>query len=71
LRGPWEYYGTLSQLSPELSGKQLEILKEVVPKLSRVAVIGLQPVQSHMQVLREIKLVAAAFGVTWLGVMRT
>jgi putative tryptophan/tyrosine transport system substrate-binding protein len=30
----------LSVLSPELSGKRLEILKEVVPKLSRVAVIG-------------------------------
>src|SRR5262245_40142867 len=30
----------LSTLSPELSGKRLEILKEVVPKLSRVAVFG-------------------------------
>src|SRR5262245_17069008 len=30
----------LSTLSPELSGKRLELLKEVVPKLSRVAVFG-------------------------------
>ena len=30
----------LSTLSPEVSGKQLELLKEVVPKLSRVAIIG-------------------------------
>ena len=30
----------LSNLSPELSGKRLELLKEIVPKLSRVAVIG-------------------------------
>jgi len=30
----------LSVLSPELSGKQLELLKEIVSKLSRVAVIG-------------------------------
>lgn len=30
----------LSTLSPELSGKQLQLLKEIVPKLSRVAVIG-------------------------------
>ena len=30
----------LSTLAPELSGKQLELLKEVVPKLSRVAVFG-------------------------------
>jgi putative ABC transport system substrate-binding protein len=30
----------LSSLSPELSGKRLELLKETVPKLSRVAVLG-------------------------------
>jgi len=30
----------LSSLSPELSGKRLELLQETVPKLSRVAVIG-------------------------------
>ena len=30
----------LSTLSPEISGKQLELLKEIVPKLSRVAVLG-------------------------------
>jgi putative ABC transport system substrate-binding protein len=29
----------LSQMSPELSGKKLELLKEIVPKLLRVAVI--------------------------------
>ena len=28
----------LSNLSPEISGKQLEFLKEIIPKLSRVAV---------------------------------
>src|SRR4029077_2506370 len=30
----------LSSLAPELSGKRLELLKEIVPKLSRVAVFG-------------------------------
>ena len=30
----------LSTFAPELSGKQLELLKEIVPKLSRVAVLG-------------------------------
>ena len=30
----------LSALSPEISGKQLELLKDTIPKLSRVAVIG-------------------------------
>ena len=28
---------------PGVSGKQLELLKEIVPKLSRVAVLGLRP----------------------------
>ena len=30
----------LSTLAPEISGKRLELLKEIVPKLSRVAVLG-------------------------------
>src|SRR5262249_42705347 len=30
----------LSTLSPEISGKQLDLLKEIVPKLSRVGVLG-------------------------------
>jgi putative tryptophan/tyrosine transport system substrate-binding protein len=30
----------LSSQAPEISGKQLELLKEIVPKFSRVAVIG-------------------------------
>ena len=28
------------RLTPEISGKRLELLKEIVPKLSRVAVFG-------------------------------
>ena len=30
----------LATLAPEISGKRLELLKEIVPKLSRVAVFG-------------------------------
>jgi ABC-type uncharacterized transport system substrate-binding protein len=30
----------LSNFAPELSGKRLEILREVLPKLSRVAILG-------------------------------
>ena len=33
----------LSTLTPEISGKRLELLKEIVPKLSRVAVLEPQP----------------------------
>jgi hypothetical protein len=38
-RDPADITG-LSTLSPEISGKRLELLKEIVPKLSRVAVVG-------------------------------
>ena len=53
----------LSTLAPELSGKRLEILREVVPKLSRVAVLGTSTVPGYAQVIREIELAAKAFGV--------
>jgi len=52
----------LSTLSPELSGKRLEILREVVPKLSRVAVLGTSTNPTYAQVIREVELVAKAFG---------
>jgi ABC-type uncharacterized transport system substrate-binding protein len=53
----------LSRVAPELSGKQLEILKETLPKLSHVAVLGgtTLPVESPM--LREIELAGGALGV--------
>ena len=53
----------LSALSPELSGKQLELLREIVPKLSRVAVLGNATNPGSPQALREINLAADAFGV--------
>jgi len=53
----------LSSLSPELSGKQLELLKEIVPRLSRVAVFGTSAEPGNAQTLREIELAAEGFGV--------
>ena len=53
----------LSTLAPEISGKQLEILKEIVPKLSRVAVLGTSTQLGNAQRLKEVELAAAAFGV--------
>jgi putative ABC transport system substrate-binding protein len=53
----------LSNLSPEISGKQLELLKEIVPRLSRVAVIGTSTRPGNTQSLKEIELAAGAFGV--------
>jgi putative tryptophan/tyrosine transport system substrate-binding protein len=53
----------LSALAPELSGKQLELLKEIVPRLSRVAVFGTSTNPGNAQMLKEVKLAAGAFGV--------
>jgi putative ABC transport system substrate-binding protein len=53
----------LSTLSPELSGKQLELLKEIVSKLSRLAVFGASTRPGNAQALKEIELAAGAFGV--------
>jgi putative ABC transport system substrate-binding protein len=53
----------LSTLLPEISGKRLEILKEAVPRLSRVAVFGTSTWAGNAQVLRETELAAGALGV--------
>jgi putative tryptophan/tyrosine transport system substrate-binding protein len=43
----------LSTFSPELHGKRLEILKEIVPRLSRVAVLGTSTVPGHARFLKD------------------
>jgi putative ABC transport system substrate-binding protein len=53
----------LSTLAPELSGKRLELLKEVVPRLQRMAVFGTSTYPSNAQALTETELAAAASGV--------
>ena len=50
----------LSSLAPELSGKRLELLKEIVPRLSRVAVFGTSTSPDNAQSLREVELAAGA-----------
>jgi putative ABC transport system substrate-binding protein len=52
----------LSTLAPELSGKRLELLKEIVPKLSRMAVFGDSTAPGNAQALKETELAAGAFG---------
>ena len=52
----------LSVLSPELGGKRLEILKEIVPKLSRVVVLGSSTLPGNAQILRETEFAAGALG---------
>ena len=53
----------LSTLAPELSGKRLELLREVVPKLSRVAIIGTSTQAGHAQTIKELELTTKASNV--------
>jgi putative ABC transport system substrate-binding protein len=53
----------LSTLAPEISGKQLELLKEIVPKLSRVAVIGTSTNSGNAEKLKEVDLAVGALKV--------
>jgi len=53
----------LATLAPELSGKRLELLREVVPKLSRVAIFGTSTQPGHAQATKELELATKAFNV--------
>ena len=53
----------LSTLAPERSGKRLELLKEIVPRLSRVAVFGTSTEPSNAQTLKVIELDAGPLGI--------
>src|SRR5262245_53682738 len=52
----------LSALSPEISGKQLELLKEIVPRLSHVVVVGNSTQPGNTEALRELNVAAGALG---------
>jgi putative ABC transport system substrate-binding protein len=53
----------LSLLSPEIAVKRLDLLKQVVPKISRVAVLSNPANQSHPLTLKEIEVAARSLKV--------
>jgi putative ABC transport system substrate-binding protein len=53
----------LSMLSFEIAGKQLALLKEVAPGVSRVAVLGNPANQVYPPALRDVKVAAESLGV--------
>jgi putative ABC transport system substrate-binding protein len=53
----------LSNYYPEISGKQLELLKETVPRLSRVAVLGDSTRPGYAQSVKELEAAALALKV--------
>ena len=53
----------LSTLATEINGKRLELVKEIVPRLSRVAVLASSTTPGNAQQLKETELAARALGV--------
>jgi putative ABC transport system substrate-binding protein len=53
----------LSNFNAELGGKRLELLKEIVPKLSRMTVLGTSTEPANALFLKEAQLGAAALGI--------
>jgi putative ABC transport system substrate-binding protein len=54
----------LSTPSPELAGKRLDLLKEIIPKLSRLAVFGTSNSATNARELKEVEGAALALGAT-------
>jgi len=52
----------LTNLAPDLGGKRLELLREIVPKLSRVAALADPTTQAYGPQINEIAVAARAFG---------
>jgi putative ABC transport system substrate-binding protein len=52
-----------STLAPEISGKQLELLRETLPKLARLVVLGTSTTPGNAQKLRETEIAAGTFKV--------
>jgi ABC-type uncharacterized transport system substrate-binding protein len=53
----------LSSLVAQLGGKRLELLRELIPKLSRVAVLGTSTNPSNVQMATEIEVAARPIGI--------
>jgi ABC-type uncharacterized transport system substrate-binding protein len=53
----------LTGLARELSGKRLELLKEILPKLSRAAILGISEIPGNALALKETLLAASGLGV--------
>jgi putative ABC transport system substrate-binding protein len=52
----------LTHLAPELGGKRLELLKDIIPQLTRVAVLTDPGTGGHSPQLKELEIAAPALG---------
>jgi putative ABC transport system substrate-binding protein len=55
-------------LSPDLGGKRLQLLREAIPTVARVAYLTNPDNTATLDVLAELKLAAAAAGLALIGV---
>jgi putative ABC transport system substrate-binding protein len=53
----------LATYAPEISGKQLELLKEIAPKISAVAILGTANIPGQAQMRKEAELAASTLAV--------
>jgi putative ABC transport system substrate-binding protein len=53
----------LSSLAQELSAKRMEILKDIVPKLARVGILGTSDIPGNAEALREAEVASGPFRV--------
>lgn len=63
LRNPGGNITGISIISPVLSGKRLELLREINPKLSRVAFLGYGPDPTHKRFVSEMEAAAKQQGI--------
>jgi putative tryptophan/tyrosine transport system substrate-binding protein len=55
----------MSSMTPELAGKRLELLRDVLPRLSRVAFLGYGPDPAHKLFVKEAQDAARQFGLNF------
>jgi putative tryptophan/tyrosine transport system substrate-binding protein len=60
-----------TNIMPELAGKRLELLREVLPKLSRVAFLAYGPDPAHQLFVREAQQAAERFGLKFQPLVLT
>ena len=68
LRRPGGNLTGLSSMAPDLVGKQLQLFKEAVPSLSRVAVLGVADHPSYTRTVQQAERAARALGLQLINI---
>ena len=63
LARPGGNFTGLTTMGPEITGKRLELIREIVPRLRRIGALWNQDAPSSAAVLKELKPIAQPFGV--------